>query len=662
MPNQKELEEIVNSVTAARDAAKNETPAAPAQPVQLSAQDTPTVEQVVQETPAVETVQEAPAVEQTVQTAVQDAPAAVQPAAQVDRKQKMAQIREALAMVNDGQEETAPVRPVSHEVLPPLKRKAASAPAAEKKPAAKPAAAVSAAAPAKKKNSTKNAASKNGKKKPMQSAKSGKAAKSQKTPKSSGSLFGALPGKVCAAGIGGAVALSALIGYFVVAATYQGKFLPNTMVDAIDLAGMNDKEAQYRLLEQKTVPELKLTTPKGETVSFSPEDFEMRYSIPEGSFAEAATENPYTWIGKLFVPSEYQVNYDLNYSEWKLRNLINEYDWGDAVSENAQVVRDDSGNFIVRPETLGDQFDTGILLTYIAEQVKAGRTSINMEDSGCYELYRAEITEADLEAELHLYNSYANCTITYDFDDRKKVVDSDLIVDWIMLDEDGAVKKNQDGDIIFDYNGVSDFVAKMASETDTWGKDRQFQSTMDGWITVKWDKYSCYGWQIDQEATIAQLIQLMREGETVTVEPIYTDEGHGYSRKTDDIGNTYIDVDISEQHLWVYKEGTMVFEADFVSGTETIAARRTPRGVCRVRARAMHVTLGTYAVQGYETPVTYWMPFNYYGCGFHDLPRRAYGGQIYMYNGSHGCLNMSLSKAKELYNTVEVNMPVLVHD
>ena len=133
-------------------------------------------------------------------------------------------------------------------------------------------------------------------------------------------------------------------------------------------------------------------------------------------------------------------------------------------------------------------------------------------------------------------------------------------------------------------------------------------------------------------------------------------------RATDDIGNTYIEADISEQHFWVYKNGTLVMENDFVSGTETNWERRTPRGICQVLDMQAGKYLGTMEVQGYRCWVDYWMAFNNCGCGFHDLSRGAYGGSIYMYNGSHGCLNLKWSVAKELFNTISIGMPVIVHD
>ncbi|MBQ5533137.1 MAG: L,D-transpeptidase family protein [Bacteroidales bacterium] len=294
--------------------------------------------------------------------------------------------------------------------------------------------------------------------------------------------------------------------------------------------------------------------------------------------------------------------------------------------------------------------------------MSSGMTTFTMEDSGCYEGYRAAVRSGDLTQELELYNSYAKCNITFDFDDRKKVVSSDMIVDWLMTYPDGTVLTDSEGKAQFDRNGVATFVAQMAAETDTVGKPRHFYATLDGWIDVPWngDSSSTYGWQINQEETVNQLIGLMQEGKTVTVEPEYS--RRGYTRKTDDIGNTYVEADISAQHFWVYINGQMVLDDDFVSGTETNPDRRTPRGVCTILSRNTNVVLGTMAVQGYECPVSYWMPFNWLGCGFHDLSRGAYGGSIYMYNGSHGCLNLRYSTAKALYETVETGMPVLVHD
>lgn len=625
MQNQKELEDLVNSVTKAAKEKENQD----VQEKEIIADEKPEEKSEPEETPATET-----------------------PAPAMDSKQKMAQIREALAMVNH--DDAPPPKPAQHQELKPLRRASAA--------------------------TVQNAVQSAPKQQKPMGGKSDVSAKPRtgKSEKSRNSGRFRNPLKIAdrkttaiyAGGIGAAVLLTCVLSFMIVAGTYKDRFLPNTYVSNVNIAGMTMDEAKYALLMETQAGDLRLTTHKGETAVFAASDFDAVYTIPEGALDEAASESPYSWIGKLFKPSEYTIQYDFYYSRNKLRTLLDAYEWGDEVSQNARIVRDDSGDFVIEAETLGDQFDVSVLMNYIDEQLGTGRFTLDMTDSGCYESYRAAVKAEDLGKELELYNSYAKCTITFDFDDRKKVVESAMIVDWIMTLPDGSVMKDAEGNVLFDQDGVAKFVAQMAAETDTFGTDRSFYATVDGWITVpwvdtqSWDKNNCsnYGWKINQDETVQQLIALLREGETVTVEPIYYSWGKGYVRATDDIGTTYVEADISEQHLWVYKDNVVIMECDFVSGTETNWERRTPRGICQVLDLRKGKTLGTMAVQGYETWVDYWMAFNNCGCGFHDLSRGAYGGNIYMYNGSHGCLNLSWSNAKELFGLLEYGMPVIVHD
>ena len=544
-------------------------------------------------------------------------------------------------------EKSAPAEPEKDEAKAE-KPAAAATPSAEKP--VRPAAEKSA-----KSTSVKSGGKKSGKKKP--GSKKNKHVAGPPALAQHGITYGMI-----AAAVGVGLAISTVAGYLIVAATYKEKFLPNTLVNGIEVDRMSVEQAEDTLIQKTDVKDLTLITHDGDQVVFKASDFGVKYSVPYGALDEAVSENPYNWVTKLFGETEYKVNYDLSYDEGKLRDLINNYDWGEDVSQNACIVRQDDGSFRIQEETLGDEFDTEVLLAYLREQMSSGMNTFTMEDSGCYEGYRAAVRASDLTQELDLYNSYARCNITYDFDDRKKVVTSDMIADWIMTYPDGTVLTDSEGKVQFDRSAVSTFVAQMAAETDTVGKPRHFYATLDGWIDVPWngDNSSTYGWQINQEETTAQLIGLMQAGKTVTVEPEYSRKG--YTRKTDDIGNTYVEADISAQHFWVYINGQMVLDDDFVSGTETNPSRRTPRGVCCILSRNTKVVLGTMAVQGYECPVDYWMPFNWLGCGFHDLSRGAYGGSIYMYNGSHGCLNLKWATAKALYETVETGMPVLIHD
>ncbi|MEI3138955.1 MAG: L,D-transpeptidase [Lachnospiraceae bacterium] len=59
--------------------------------------------------------------------------------------------------------------------------------------------------------------------------------------------------------------------------------------------------------------------------------------------------------------------------------------------------------------------------------------------------------------------------------------------------------------------------------------------------------------------------------------------------------------------------------------------------------------------------MTYWMPFNG-GIGLHDANwRSSFGGSIYQTNGSHGCVNLPRSAAKEIYERVYDGIPIICY-
>ena len=84
----------------------------------------------------------------------------------------------------------------------------------------------------------------------------------------------------------------------------------------------------------------------------------------------------------------------------------------------------------------------------------------------------------------------------------------------------------------------------------------------------------------------------------------------------------------------------------------------TPKGIYRLAYKARDQVLEG---QGYASPVNYWMPF-VDGCGFHDADwRDRFGGSIYKGDGSHGCLNLPPSVAKQLYDMIEAGTAILIY-
>ena len=234
---------------------------------------------------------------------------------------------------------------------------------------------------------------------------------------------------------------------------------------------------------------------------------------------------------------------------------------------------------------------------------------------------------------------------------------SGQLKDWLVKDDSGKLVKDEK---VWDEK-LWEFLDRLAYNTNTIGMDRQFNSTLRGLITVSGGDY---GYMVNQVTEHDKLVKDFKKQKKETREPDYYITPYNDQTENDGIGNTYIEADLSAQHIWCYVDGQLVVEGDCVSG-DTTTGHGTPTGVFGIMFMLRDTTLrGVMQSNGkyeYETKVGYWMPF-YDGCGFHDAWwRSAFGGTIYQGNGSHGCINLPVDVAEQLYSYCDDKMPVVVY-
>jgi hypothetical protein len=251
-------------------------------------------------------------------------------------------------------------------------------------------------------------------------------------------------------------------------------------------------------------------------------------------------------------------------------------------------------------------------------------------------------------------NSQAKANITYTFGDETVTLDGNTIKNWLQFDEKGQLLPD-DGAF---RQHVVDYVAQLAADHDTVGTERQFETT-SGRIVYVYG--SAYGWKIDQDKEAAQLMQEIQSGTQTTREPVYSMRANAHG--INDLGDTYIEVDLTEQYMWYYQNGNIIFQSEIVSGLPGDPDRKTPPGIFTLDSKSSPSVLrgemtanGTYS---YEQPVTYWMPFNG-GIGFHDADWQPYfGGDRYLTGGSHGCINLPPENAGQLYSLIQYDVPII---
>ncbi len=148
---------------------------------------------------------------------------------------------------------------------------------------------------------------------------------------------------------------------------------------------------------------------------------------------------------------------------------------------------------------------------------------------------------------------------------------------------------------------------------------------------------------------------MIREGAVAERQPVSKTKDYVFFDGT--IGDSYAEVDLTNQHMYFYYQGELLLETDFVSG-DVASGHSTPEGIYAVTYKQKDRILRG---PDYESFVHYWMPF-YGGYGLHDaMWRKAFGGTIYKNNGSHGCVNLPLKKAEQIYKCVETGFPVVCY-
>lgn len=249
-----------------------------------------------------------------------------------------------------------------------------------------------------------------------------------------------------------------------------------------------------------------------------------------------------------------------------------------------------------------------------------------------------------LQEKLQVTEKYKNMSITYEIEGSEQVLDGQTILSWLTINDDLSVTVDPDM--------AASYAQQLASKYNTYAATRSFVTTNGDTIKIGGGDY---GWVIDKKGEAARIIEDIEKGESVTREPEY--EQRAFVEGADDIGNTYIEIDYTNQHLWYYKDGSLLMDSDLVSGNLN-NGNGSPDGVFKIISRRVRPH---WWGKNYESDVTYFMPFAY-NVGLHDASWRSnFGGSIYKNSGSHGCINLPYDAADTIYKNVELGTPVVAY-
>ena len=430
------------------------------------------------------------------------------------------------------------------------------------------------------------------------------------------------------------------------------RFVVGTIINGVPVSGMTTADAEA-YIEGYFNGGYTLEIEDTEGVREAITDTSIGYTVDVTGDLEAILkeENDGGRVSGPGVEHRYTVDAELKYDEAALRALLENMAFVKNASptSDAYITPYEEGKaFSIVPEVQGTEIDMDKLMAAVKEALNSQTRLLKVENLDCYKTVQVTSDNADLNQMCANLNRYKDINITYVFGDQQEILPGLEAVKWIDGVSGSAIQVNR--------QKVAEYVKYLADKYDTYGKPHTFTSTSGRQVSVNGD----YGWQINQAEEAVALTRMVQNGTNQTREPAYSRTAA--SRTGNDFGTTYVEVDMGLQHIYMYENGTLIAEAPIVTGNVS-RGWTTPEGLYTLYYKERDRVLrgpkradGTYS---YESPVSYWMPFNG-GIGLHDANWRGkFGGEIYKNNGSHGCINIPPKTAAVIYEHVYKGIPIL---
>ncbi len=419
---------------------------------------------------------------------------------------------------------------------------------------------------------------------------------------------------------------------------------PNTTINGHDMSF----QAMGNLFEYKGAIDPVVVKGRGDKeVTIEPTSINLQKKVKEGTKFE---QNVALWPLAFFQEHNYEVEYDTEYDQDKLRQELVQSDLMRFQEEPVDArLKETEEGYVIEPEVLGTTLQEDVLVEEVINGMAEGKNEVTLSDDA-YVKPAVLSDNPELLQKQESANKLYETKIVYDFSDRQYEFTGQELRSLYDETEDG---------LVINYERARALVRQMAVETDTFEGTRHFMNSHGEEIDVSG---GIYGWLMDVDATTDEFIQLVENRESVTTTPYYITEA--MHRETDDVGDTYIEVDLTEQFMWIYLNGELIDSGYIVSGQPNLDAA-TPTGVNYIRDKETERYLkGISPETGeeYDSLVNWWFPINWSDVGIHNSTwRTEFGGDIYQWNGSYACITVPDPMAITINDRIPIGTPVITY-
>ena len=452
------------------------------------------------------------------------------------------------------------------------------------------------------------------------------------------------------------IILVSLMGTYIgLAIYYHNAFAYGTWINNVYCTGKSIEEVNEELVKDFTYDGVTIYDKYGNTYMVSAEEIGYKFDFVKALEIYRKQQNSWMWIDSLLHGDNTKLTPVVSYDRQALEQILEQIPFLEEANERSEderrvtIIKTNQGYELVNERTNVLQIDEA--KNVIMSAIEESEPEISLEDNGCY--HDLPLTE-QMQETLKLWEQvkdFQQCGIVYQLGDEQIPLDASVVCEWIELAEDGSFVLDGNGDLKMRGDAIEEFIDALAEEYDTVGTNREFRATRGEIVTIEG---GTYGNKLDREAETEYLTEAFLSGRQEIHEPMYTQKA--WVQGKNDIGSTYVEIDMGEQMMYYYVDGIQKVATPIVTGN-TSRRMGTPSGVNYVYLKQTNRILRG---PGYASHVDFWMPVKG-NIGIHDASWRSkYGGTIYQTNGSHGCINTPRDAMVQLYESVEVGTPVVM--
>jgi len=466
-------------------------------------------------------------------------------------------------------------------------------------------------------------------------------------------------GKIIGITLGSIVGVLA-IAYVAVALVFSNWFLPNTTIGDMDISLKTSDEVAAMIDDVAAGYTLDVV---GNGFSYRTDAKGVGLSADSNAIVRTIHEDLSGWMWPVLImqpahdeAGRFEITFKQALYQDGVKAAVEQFNETATPPTNATIQYDEASNsFKVKPEEMGTQLDTNAVLAAMAEAIGGLSPKVTLGEE---QLLQPKIFSDDpkLKESAELASGMIKAKLTLNLAGQEVgTISADELAQFVTMNEETY-------EVTLDQEALNAWVENLAGSYNTVESERTYTREDGKVITVSG---GVYGWEVDTEALRDAIIEGVKSGSSATIDIPCSQEAAVYNGPGErDWGSRYIDVDLAEQYVRFFDNGSIIWEAPCISGKPD-GGHDTNTGVYVINNRKSPEKLEGYenGVKIYTSYVTYWMPFVGNAIGLHDADwQPSFGGSMYANGyGSHGCVNLPPYAAAELFGIVEIGDVVVSH-